>query len=64
MSREELKKTLDMHPGRGRRSAPIACCLCSWSPLATVLGGVRWKLLAQHYERHLDELTAPTPKNI
>jgi len=64
MSKEELKKPLDMHPGRGRQSVPIACCLCSWSPHHIEHGGVRWKLLAQHYEQHLDELTAPTPKNI
>ena len=51
-----------LHPGRRGRwsSAPITCCVCSWSPPPTELGGVRWKLLAKHYEQHLDELTAPT----
>jgi len=49
----------ELHPGRNPHNPPIVCCLCNWTPPPEELGGVRWKLLAKHYEQHIDELTAP-----
>lgn len=54
----------DLHPGRGKSREQIRCVLCDWTPnrnASQEAGGVRWKMLAKHYETHIDHLTGGTP---
>ncbi len=51
-------KKEDLHPGRSGRTKekPIKCIYCDWTPDSNEVGGVRWKMLAKHYEEHIVEL--------